>query len=346
MGGMLTVPRMGRNLSFIKSGSLKPLVFIFIYNSIHKLIKLQFKTSYVSWSHSLYIGFASWSSVDMDVKSHFLLLWKTGFFSKTPRMVWEILLSYMQLVKPEAGFIARTENTVKMQWMKAYVSTLYLQVHLKNEYQQALWTVTYLPCLHCFQTALSISSWAGLCGESCTKIHIFTQSEKLVYSSLAKMCKNQLKAILCGHSWFIFFFNVKISVDSSGNTALGSFNVCKCLSYPESKLIGVVKQSLNNILWWLSWWNDHSVWKWCCPGVGCTLRVSCPCSSTAQPCDLEKDDLFFCACFYTYKKTFWAKCFESNRYCPEIPQKNWANLVSRMEWSQALFGNIEVGQHW
>lgn len=41
----------------------------------------------------------------------------------------------MQLVKPEAGFIARRENTVKMKWMKAYICTLYLQVQLKKKYK-------------------------------------------------------------------------------------------------------------------------------------------------------------------------------------------------------------------
>lgn len=48
MGGMLTVPKTGRNLCASKSASLKLLVFMFIYNPIHKLIKLLFKTCYVS----------------------------------------------------------------------------------------------------------------------------------------------------------------------------------------------------------------------------------------------------------------------------------------------------------
>lgn len=131
MGSMLTVYWGWAETSVCKSGSLKLLVLIFIYNPIHKLIEPQFKTNYVSWSHCLYLGVASRSLADVDMKSLFLLLLEMEVFSKTPRKVQEILLSYMQLIKVEAGFIAR-ENTVKMQWMKAYASTLYLQVQLKK----------------------------------------------------------------------------------------------------------------------------------------------------------------------------------------------------------------------
>lgn len=42
MDGMLTLPRMPRNLWISKSDS-EDSAFIFIYNPIHKLIKLQFK---------------------------------------------------------------------------------------------------------------------------------------------------------------------------------------------------------------------------------------------------------------------------------------------------------------
>lgn len=48
---------------------MKLLVFIFNYNPIHKLIKSQFKTSYVSLSHCLYLGVASRSLADVDMKS-------------------------------------------------------------------------------------------------------------------------------------------------------------------------------------------------------------------------------------------------------------------------------------
>lgn len=111
---------------------LKILLFIFIYNPIHKLIKLQFKVCNVSCSHCLYLGLVSQNPVNVDVNSQLLLL-KMGVFSKTPRMFWETSLSCMLHIKPEAGFMARRKNMVKMQWMNAYISTLYLQVELKEK---------------------------------------------------------------------------------------------------------------------------------------------------------------------------------------------------------------------
>lgn len=111
---------------------LKILLFIFIYNPIHKLMKLHFKVCNVSWSHCLYLGLASQNPVNVDVNSQLLLL-KMEVLSKTARMFWETCLSCMLHVKPEAGFMARRKNTVKMQWMNASISTLYLQVELKEK---------------------------------------------------------------------------------------------------------------------------------------------------------------------------------------------------------------------
>lgn len=49
-------------------------------------------------------------------------------------MVQEIPLSYVQLFKTEAGFTASRESTVKMQQIKVYINTLYLQVQLNKKY--------------------------------------------------------------------------------------------------------------------------------------------------------------------------------------------------------------------
>lgn len=41
---------------------------------------------------------------------------------------------------------------------------------------------------------------------------------------------------------------MQISVDPSGNTALGSFNIAEFLICLGTKLLGAVEQNLNNIL--------------------------------------------------------------------------------------------------